>query len=39
MSHVILMVSYDPAVVVPEHLAGLLLEVEGVENVKVKDGD
>lgn len=39
MDYVILIVSYDPAVVGYEYLAAQVLETEGVTNVKIKDGD
>ena len=39
MEHVILIVSYDPAVVSYDYLAQQVMETEGVANVKIKDGD
>lgn len=37
--HVILIVSYDPLLVGPEFMAEHLHELEGVEVIKIKEGD
>lgn len=37
--HVIFIVTYDPLLVSPEFMAEHLYELEGVEVVRIKDGD
>lgn len=39
MEYVFLRVAYDPALVTPEFMAGLVLELEGVGMVKIKAAD
>jgi hypothetical protein len=39
MDHVILIIRYDPSLVSPEFMAEHITELEGVDTIKIKEGD